>query len=66
MGWRKWRVSAQRLSQEEAEEEFVSYAHRHPVELRSLATILGYKLEYTEAGYRSLAQHIPVIELKSG
>jgi deazaflavin-dependent oxidoreductase (nitroreductase family) len=64
VGRRKLSVTARRLSVEEAESILLDYARLHPAALRNLARVLGYPLEETQAGYRALAQVVPILALE--
>jgi deazaflavin-dependent oxidoreductase (nitroreductase family) len=55
---------AERLSPEEAEQELLDYANRHPTAMRELARFMGYQLENNEADIRALGRMIPILVLK--
>jgi deazaflavin-dependent oxidoreductase (nitroreductase family) len=61
VGGQRIDVHARRLSQDEAEAEFLDYAHRHPTAIKNLAGMLGYKLDGSEACLRALAKVMPVV-----
>lgn len=55
---------AQRLPVEEATDEMLDYNRRHPVALRTLSGILGYKSDGSEADVRFLATVIPIMAFR--
>jgi deazaflavin-dependent oxidoreductase (nitroreductase family) len=55
---------AQRLPSECAEEEILTYARRYPTAIKSLARIMGYKVDGTDEGYRALGRKLPIIALR--
>lgn len=55
---------AERLPPDEAERILVDYARRHPVAIREIAHVLGYRLDGTKADYAALGRIIPIIVLK--
>ena len=57
-------VQATRLSQEDAEREFLDYARRHPTALKNLAGMLGYVLDGSEESLRALAQVMPIVTFR--
>ena len=52
---------AERLPVEQATDEMLDYNHRHPIALRTLSGILGYKSDGSEADIRFLAKVIPIM-----
>ncbi len=56
-------VTAVHLSPAEAGDTLLDYARRHPTAINSLARVLGYELDGTEADYRALGEEgiLPVI-----
>ncbi len=54
-------VQARLLNPEEAEEEFLDYARRHPTAIKNLAGMLGYQLDGSETSLRALAKAMPVV-----
>jgi deazaflavin-dependent oxidoreductase (nitroreductase family) len=60
-GRKRIQALARRLTPEEAEQEMLDYGRRHPVALRELARIMGYRLDGTEQDIRSLGRSIPMI-----
>jgi hypothetical protein len=61
---RRFDDRAERISAEEAEQEMLDYARRHPKTLRQLARIMGYRLKDTEEEYRAFGQIIPIFALR--
>jgi deazaflavin-dependent oxidoreductase (nitroreductase family) len=55
---------AERLSVEEAGEELVQYARKHPMTWRELANFMGYHLDGSEAGVRDVGQTLPIIAFR--
>lgn len=64
VGWRKMNARAQRLSQGGATEELLDYSRRHPAALKTLAGIIGYKSDGSEADVRFLGTVIPIVALR--
>jgi deazaflavin-dependent oxidoreductase (nitroreductase family) len=54
---------AQRLALPQATQAMVDYNHRHPAALRTLAGILGYRIDGSDADARFLATVIPIVAL---
>jgi deazaflavin-dependent oxidoreductase (nitroreductase family) len=52
---------AERLPLEQATQEMLDYNRRYPAALRTLAGILGYKSDGSEADVRFLAKVIPIL-----
>ena len=59
---RKW-VCAERLPQSRAAEVLLEYNHQHPVLLRTLARVLGYPTDGSEADVRFFASQLPMVAL---
>ena len=64
VGRRKMAAVAERLSSEDAERELLDYARRHPRALRSLARLLGYRIENPEEDVRVLTQAVPIVAFR--
>ncbi len=64
VGGRRLDAIAERLPSEQAEEEILTYARRYPTSIKSLAGIMGYKVDGTEEGYRALGRLLPIIALR--
>jgi len=62
---RSFPAIAERLSVEDAELEMLDYGRRHPAALKQLASLMGFRIEATEAAYRELGRYVPVIRLKA-
>lgn len=63
-GRRQLAARAERLPPEEAERIMVEYARRHPVAIREMARVLGYRVDGTKADYAALGRIIPIIALR--
>jgi deazaflavin-dependent oxidoreductase (nitroreductase family) len=63
-GRRRWAARAERLPPGEAEMILLDYAHRHPLAIRELARVLGYRVDGTPADYAKLGRSIPIIALR--
>jgi hypothetical protein len=56
VGRRRFRVLASRLSPEEAELRVLDYTRRHPIAIRALPRLMGYRLDGTEKDFHVLAR----------
>jgi deazaflavin-dependent oxidoreductase (nitroreductase family) len=56
---------AERLTLEDAELEMLEYGRRHPAALMQLASVMGYRIEPTEADYRELGRCVPMVRLQA-
>lgn len=64
VGNKKMRAIAEPLSPEASAKAMVKYAREHPKAARNLAKVLGFAVDGSEEGYRSLARvHIPFVAL---
>jgi deazaflavin-dependent oxidoreductase (nitroreductase family) len=63
VGRKRLDVRAERLPLAQASTVMLDYNHRHPASLRTLAGILGYRTDGSEADVRYLAGIIPVVAL---
>ncbi len=63
VGRKRMAVRAQRLPLEQATEFLLDYNRHHPALLRSLAGILGYRTDGSEADVRFFAGVIPLVAL---
>ena len=63
VGLKRTAAVAQQLSQDQAEEIFLEYVSKNPQVFRSLAKMIGYEIEHTEAGYRAFGREIPIIRI---
>jgi deazaflavin-dependent oxidoreductase (nitroreductase family) len=61
VGRKVLQATAQQLDVESASETMLDYAQKHPGSLKALASLLGYEIEFTPAGYRQFGRRIPVI-----
>ena len=64
VGFRKFNTFAKQVPIEITELELLSYARRHPIAIRELNRLVGYQIEPTEEGLKSLAQLMPVLALR--
>jgi deazaflavin-dependent oxidoreductase (nitroreductase family) len=64
LGVRKADVTAEVVSIEEAERIITDYARRYPTAIRTLARILGYKIQKGQEDYREFAKVVPIVALK--
>ncbi len=64
VGRRRFAATAQRLPLDEAYEEILDYARRHPTAIRELGRLIGYQLEHTPEGYRALAGVMPIVAIR--
>lgn len=64
VGRRHLQVTAERLTPEEAEQELLDYAGRHPRALRTLAGYFGYDYSGTGDDIHALAQELPMIAFR--
>ena len=63
-GRRQLAACAERLPPEEAEHILMDYARLHPVAIREIARVLGYRVDGTQADYAALGRIIPIIALR--
>ncbi len=56
VGHRRFEARAMCLSPEEAERSILAYARQHPVAVRALPRLLGYRVDGTEEDFRALAR----------
>jgi len=61
IGNQQMNARAERFPLERATEEMLDYNRRHPAALRTLAGIIGYKSDGSEADVRFLASVIPIV-----
>ena len=64
VGQTRMAALAGRLSLEQASEVMLDYNRRHPTALRTLAGILGYRTDGSDADVRFFAGAIPIIALE--
>ena len=64
VGRRAHPALAERLAPDDAEQELRTYARLHPAAARSLARLMGYSLQDTEADFAALSAHMPIIALR--
>lgn len=64
VGNRKMKAIAEPLSPEASGEAMVKYARKYPKAAKNLARLIGFKMDGSEDGYRTLArEHIPFVAL---
>ena len=61
VGRRKARALAERLEPEQGEREMLDYGRRHPRALQTLARLMGYQIENSQADIRQLGRMIPMV-----
>ncbi len=61
VGWKRMPARAERLPLPQATEVLLDYNRRHPTALRTLAGILGYRTDGSEADVRFFASVIPIV-----
>ena len=64
VGRRRFGAVTRRLPLDEAEDEVLDYARRHPTAIRQLGRLIGYQLEHTQEGYRALAGVMPIVAIR--
>ncbi len=64
VGSKKMRAAAIPLSRPDAEHEILDYYHRYPRLLKTLVSIVGYRLQNNEEDVRALTSFIPIVVLK--
>ena len=60
-GRRRWAMVARFLPPEQAGEELLDYARRHPLALRELARFMGYRLDGSREDVRALGQALSMV-----
>jgi deazaflavin-dependent oxidoreductase (nitroreductase family) len=60
----RFNAHAQRLTPEQAGEEMLAYARRHPAALQQLARLMGYRLGRAEGEARAFGRLIPMFVLQ--
>jgi len=63
LGSRTLAVHAERLPVEQAQEEMLGYARRHPTAARKLSGYMGFASDGTEETYRKVGEVLPFIRL---
>ncbi len=64
VGRRKWDAQAERVSADGGGRVMLDYARRHPIALRELSRIMGYKWDGTQADAAALGRMVPVVALR--
>ncbi|HEY43114.1 MAG TPA: nitroreductase family deazaflavin-dependent oxidoreductase [Anaerolineae bacterium] len=65
VGGHQLAVTAEFLSEGDAEREILDYARRNPFAARQLPRLIGYQVDGSEQGYRALARHLLVVRFQS-
>jgi deazaflavin-dependent oxidoreductase (nitroreductase family) len=60
-GRRTWEMIARFLPPEESGQELLDYARRHPLAMRELAGVMGYRLDGTEADVELLGRSLNMV-----
>jgi deazaflavin-dependent oxidoreductase (nitroreductase family) len=60
-GRQRWAMVARFLPPDQAGEELLDYARRHPRALRELARFMGYRLDGSQEDIRALGQALPMV-----
>jgi deazaflavin-dependent oxidoreductase (nitroreductase family) len=60
-GRRRWEMTAELLTPDQAGEELLDYGHRHPSALRELAGIMGYRVGKNPEDIRAFGRLLPMV-----
>jgi deazaflavin-dependent oxidoreductase (nitroreductase family) len=60
-GNHRWKMNASLLDSDQAGEELVDYAHRHPYALRELSRFMGYRLDGSQEDIRALGKMLLMV-----
>ena len=60
-GRKRWQMTASFLPPEQAGDELLDYAHRHPLALKELAGFMGYRTDRSPESIRALGQHLAMV-----
>jgi deazaflavin-dependent oxidoreductase (nitroreductase family) len=60
-GRRRWAMTAEFLTPEQAGEELLDYGRRHPAALRELARFMGFRMGDSPAEIREVGRMIPMV-----
>jgi deazaflavin-dependent oxidoreductase (nitroreductase family) len=63
-GRKLWQMTASFLSPEQAGDELLNYAGRHPLALKELARFMGYHLDGSPASIRALGQDLAMVAFR--
>jgi deazaflavin-dependent oxidoreductase (nitroreductase family) len=61
VGQRRFRGRAEKVTLDQAAELFSRYGRRHPRALKTLARVMGYRIDASDESYRSLGRAVPVV-----
>jgi deazaflavin-dependent oxidoreductase (nitroreductase family) len=64
VGGHRLSVTAEFLSEGDAEREILDYARRNPFAARYLPRLIGYQVDDSEEGFRALARHLLVVRFR--
>jgi deazaflavin-dependent oxidoreductase (nitroreductase family) len=64
LGRTRMSVHAEVLETDDAGQQMVDYARRHPRAARSLSGLMGYEADGTEEGYRRVGASLPMVRLR--
>lgn len=62
-GAKRWVMAADFLSPEQSETEMLDYARRHPVAVKELAQLMGYRVDGSQASIRALGRALAMVAL---
>lgn len=57
----RWKMVATILTTEQAGDELLDYARRHPLAMRELARFMGYRYDGSQATIRTMGETIPLV-----
>lgn len=63
-GRKRWRMTAEILSKEQAGEEMLDYGRRHSRALRELVGFLGYRIDGSPASIRALGENLSMVAFR--
>lgn len=63
-GRKLWQMTATFLSPEQAGDEMLDYADRHPLALKELARFMGYRLDGSPESIRALGQDLAMVAFR--
>jgi deazaflavin-dependent oxidoreductase (nitroreductase family) len=64
VGGKSWDAVATRVAPAQATEVLLDYARRHPLALKAIAYIMGYRIDGTQEDIRALGREIPIIAIQ--
>lgn len=60
VGAQRYAALARRLTPDNAAREMADYAHRHPILMRELARVMGYRIDGSPDSARALGRQVPM------